>query len=717
MQCGIMCQWRAKARLKLTHLPDSDSCKLERAALSNLLNLAGVAESLTEGRLRKTQLSALPDLRSRVLILAEEGIELPNKSAAIVTQKHCEQLLSVRDWKGWVSSIDIWSPDLSAMPWDVERPRFADTLPQEGAAAWLEFYCDAIFNNVTVGMALDYVTKKQDMWNWLDTFLEDAGPISAYVKAKRAGDDQIAAALADKLELILRVARGIAAVISPLPAIHGSSTEDVDFVFSAPRRRATKESEEVNMSALSQNARTLQQMVRNQPWSDMVKAYKASQATDLIKGPLFWETMNKLKSANLGTSDGERKEAIAHTMKLMPEFRKMRPGATKHMESALCKLLEEDIRGAKDADAGLDRMQVFNALGAILDDIGTDESMRLRQDINQHVASLAQAGRQSALQVALFEGFNKDKHVENLLVALKAMKGQSLTDEQCNHLSDTVAMIWKLAATTLAGEVSSTSLANITALLKYVAHMPEFIATTGRPANHVDNRGPPAVFQAVLDIKLAHQELRNLVENGAALTDIEMAIFKAVSAMDSFTSIKAKLSRDDAGLSGAAETWLRESFKHGDEILDAVSPMLKEHGLRVAEHHVVQLRKQVDELKSILTDEMWHGKKEHTWASLQTLASDTLLKLPGAKIERLSKKLDEATRGSGTWGSDNFHAGHLWVSMGAWRHCGLHAAKLIFGYVFRGDLGVRVSALSLDCSCWSVPHARPLGANSCVLKG
>lgn len=393
------------------------------------------------------------------------------------------------------------------------------------------------------------------MLNWLVTFLADVKTLDAYTSfITDPTFDPFRHDLGEVVQNIVRVCRGMLALVSPLPNIYSVSSADVDYILCVKRRGTTGLT---LMSDLSANARTLQQVLRGPVWLPFVTAYKEAQATELVKGPQFWQVVEDLKPLLKGAKDPindetKRQVILANALSSLPEFQGLRPGATNGMRHDICEVLSIDIEKAKQLDSTLKTVEAMEALGAMLDMVGTRESEEMRQGVNEYLASIAQAGRQEALDTALAGRLTTDANALGLLNALKGMKGQKLRVDQSQLLADCIPLVWKAMGNILRGCVMETSLASCVAFLQYVAQSKELTESIGKPVDDPFHVAPLAIATSILDLKVLTNRVKEMINLNKASDDLEPVVLNLLAARDRYVKIK-----DRAPLS--VNVWLLRS--------------------------------------------------------------------------------------------------------------------------------------------------------------
>jgi hypothetical protein len=138
---------------------------IESVLLRKLIDLAQAADSLQEPKLRRS--SDLAEVRRRFAPLAEEGFQLPAKSALVLTEKYAEELLAEGELQKWLVTVNVWASDPT--DWDIGSPKFLDLIGDAEVSpdSFRASYYNSFFNDASVALCGNCETAKHRFIDWV----------------------------------------------------------------------------------------------------------------------------------------------------------------------------------------------------------------------------------------------------------------------------------------------------------------------------------------------------------------------------------------------------------------------------------------------------------------------------------------------------------------------------------------------------------------------
>ena len=236
-QCSYDMHPLCQVHNALKTLPDSE--EILRADLELRRSLFDAATAL---QLKKIASADVAQIGKHCNTLLVQGITLPLSHCLEITKRVACVALADGDFLKWQKHISLATSDTSGssdggtMAWTVEEPTFGDCL-----ALWQQprhrrepdaegQFQEAFLGCCLTDQFLKLVSKASGTAGEIDVapLLDICG---AFLKEwQRCKEESLPAGPKAVVLSVVRVMRGLAALCSPIPAIYGSSLEDVQFI-------------------------------------------------------------------------------------------------------------------------------------------------------------------------------------------------------------------------------------------------------------------------------------------------------------------------------------------------------------------------------------------------------------------------------------------------------------------------------------------------------
>jgi hypothetical protein len=348
--------------------------------------------------------------------------------------------LSAGKFEVWASKLSL---DRREFPdWDVQDAHISSSIPSnpEECKDFVHKFYALFFNDplmeVLMACSQDSEVKAKE------AAANTASMLSAAIRVfSQNGNidlkDDISSANAD----LLKTARGIIALVSPLPQHCGCTIDDVDWLALGGKKKKGARC----LSDICPGAMPVREFMRTQKcFLNMLSKYKEHAAMDMIKQPLFDE-MYRVVSKNI-PMDAEHTEEQASQIekyyKQLPDLQsELRPGATAPIEEHLLKHLSWQFENSKQFSPNA---MVINRIMSFASVLRVPGAVDLVAKLQAVLSKCKVAHREQQFETALHLKFTCMADVESLLEALKSMAHEEIKD--ASALSDIRGLIWKLMA-------------------------------------------------------------------------------------------------------------------------------------------------------------------------------------------------------------------------------------------------------------------------------
>lgn len=332
-----MCRRCAQVRAKMQA---TKSGTIEHEQLQTLVACVSSADILSDPtRVKKMKWVELE--KCVKIVLEADGIgSLPTRVALTLTRRYAESMLEDERWDDWVKVVAPGqSADDQDEGWSIAAPCFWALRPGDSAediekAAFVEQLCGSFCNDLGMRMfanVSNHVSGAKDVLVGVShKFLEAMADYSLQTNS--------AIDIPNEYEPLVKLFRGVSALVHPVPGAFSAAAGDADFVADAlPKKPAAGQ----RMDGIALPAsRVMHAHVRDSPvWQEHYRAYVAFGAAEMRLGADLRNHMDCLQKAiDDPTSWGDRASYLeeacnaAGTLKMS-----LRPGAIGELEARAMK--------------------------------------------------------------------------------------------------------------------------------------------------------------------------------------------------------------------------------------------------------------------------------------------------------------------------------------------------------------------------------------------
>jgi hypothetical protein len=286
------------------------------------------------GLLKKPSAELLRDWH----ILNDEDHRLSNEQMWLYTRKVAEEYAEQGKFTELAECMWPLRPVAGAdhEAWRADEPCFQAAVPSDTDAADLGLragiWVDGIISNLTLRLA-----SEAESSHGLQKFVEYCTTVLARIESESSSVEQEP----DFVRAVVGLLRGVVAISIPSPGVHGSTTEDVDFL--SPISNKKKNPDE--MDGLLQKGKGLQRIVQREPfWRDRVMGYRRYSGAERERGVDLRNLRDELNAARTGGPHNytETEALLDKAISLLPGFKHdFRPGACEDCESFVMDLINE----------------------------------------------------------------------------------------------------------------------------------------------------------------------------------------------------------------------------------------------------------------------------------------------------------------------------------------------------------------------------------------
>ena len=688
---------------------------LESEELNQKCMALRAAEALQQHKLTRMKFT---EMERFVGVLMDCGVDLPASLQCAVTRQYCQDMLQAGHLDKWKHAFRPFSPTGSGaeLEWTLSSPTFSpcacmldlgdgNLKSDVFSEAWLDsFFCDYLMQIITdadgaaavqlmCGATLDLHNEFQALRSTTSSEAVSSDAVSPdHMLGVTSSDAVSARCCIQLLDSVATVARGLLAVLSPVPGYRGSTLDDVNFVFPTSTRGTTR-----HMGDLCSRAKTIVVKMRElQHWiaaKDQYKAHMAVESGILHKFQALSARLQKQETLPLKERQALRQDAIAA---LRPWQEKLRPGATCAMEEAVllgikadwheCTQLRqqwlqqqqqqqqepscntgEEVASLQVADCLIQDLKVMaklsagRATSAALESLTQDILEQRLEWARHNVRAALRAAVQRQLGVGSARGSASDPAatLQELQAALKNAASTGVDQETWADLFKLRPNLWTVMADAIKARASSDAATepdpcrHVELSLAVLQEIESLAAdNVADPVyNNFSLAAPMKVAGGILAIRKNALELEN-----AKGPSTQVSLYSVASAHESIVRMDNQYREKVPGDAGTTVTVMLDAYQH--HIRSRVLTMLSDCSRAIATELCTSLLLLCDQLSAINSGnprspaEKWDAGLPSRCTLKQVLehAKVTLHEADGKSIDSSTKQLKKVARHMGCRG-------------------------------------------------------------------
>lgn len=442
----------------------------ERDSMTAYYNCMGAA--------KHWQLAAMSSQPTSQLItdyrlLSDEGYadDLPVMNKLLYTKKFGEERFAESKFKEWAEMTMLLSEDET--DWDVVDPCFAafdmEEPSEELLAEFNKSWCATVLSDEWLSKfmhALESVVQRRAFQSSIQIFL------GMHLPAQGKLSEQ----MKELASPIIKIMRGLLALLNPEPYPLGASTADVDFLSQSKARAKDKmlllDTPHVDQSTLKCIQRNLTRgRAEGGAWAALLTQYEKVVGAEASHGRELLDLKHKMLEVDEESRAdppllsevkllAKQEDLVNKCAKQLPELAKyLREGATHQIEETVLCWTEKLLHVYQDANQGGKgevfeaRYQLLMACNECLAVMTCDQAAAVRHKMNDTVMAATEASMLMSLEVAVLKSFVSMPEVVGLAKAVRRASNLTKPGELLMYLTDAGELAMKRVCKFIADSV------------------------------------------------------------------------------------------------------------------------------------------------------------------------------------------------------------------------------------------------------------------------